>query len=81
MDLLETLMKMGLTRAEALEFIARQNEGREIDPGFAPLEGEGERVRDPLGKYKKIPYDPPKPFDLRGEGAEYQHAYNQGGRA
>ena len=59
------------------------------DPGFAPLEGKGERVRDSAGKYIKEPFrffDPPaeyikEPFNLRGKNAEYEYAYNQGGRA
>ena len=66
MDLLETLMRMGLTKAEALDFIARQSRrGREIDPDFAPSEdfGEGREI-DPrfsplegIGK-KGIDIDP-----------------------
>ena len=50
MDLLETLMRMGLTKAEAHDFIARQNSrrGREIDPDFAPSENFGKgREIDP----------------------------------
>ena len=51
MYLLETLMKMGLTKAEALDFIARQNSrrGREIDPDFAPSENFGKKEGFDMG--------------------------------